>query len=48
MIDAYDKRLKKLSEHLFTRKSNRLLDVKRTLYEFNSLVQNELVIKYNV
>lgn len=48
MIDAYDKRLKKLSEHLFTRKSNRLLDVKRTLYEFNSLVQNELVRKYKL
>jgi len=48
MIDAYDKRLKKLSEHLFTRKSNRLLDVKRTFYEFNSLVQNELVKKYKL
>lgn len=48
LIDAYDKRLKKLSEHLFTRKSNRLLDVKRTFYEFNSLVQNELVKKYKL
>lgn len=48
MIDAYDKRLKKLSEHLFTRKSNRLLDVKRSIYEFNSLVQNELVKKYKL
>lgn len=48
MIDSYDKRLKKLSEHLFTRKSNRLLDVKRTFYEFNSLVQNELVKKYKL
>ena len=48
MIDAYDKRLKKLSEHLLTRKGNRLLDVKRTFYEFNSLVQNELVRKYKL
>ncbi len=48
MIDAYDKRLKKLSEHLLTRKGNRLLDVKRSFYEFNSLVQNELVRKYKL
>lgn len=48
LIDAYDKRLKKLSEHLYTRKCDRLLDVKRTLYEFNSLVQNELVKKYKL
>lgn len=48
MIEAYDKRLKKLSEHLLTRKGNRLLDVKRTFYEFNSLVQNELVRKYKL
>lgn len=48
MIDSYDKRLKKLSEHLLTRKGNRLLDVKRTFYEFNSLVQNELVRKYKL
>lgn len=45
-INLYDKRLKKFSEHINTRKVGRVLDVKKTFYEFNGLVQMEIVCSY--
>lgn len=44
--DLYDKRLKKFSEHINNRKIGRVLDVKRTFYEFNGLVQTEMISNY--
>lgn len=44
--ELYGKRLKKLSEHIYNRKIGRVLDVKRTFYEFNGLVQTEMVNNY--
>lgn len=42
----YTERLTKFSEHLRTRKVQRLVDIKRTFFEFNDIVQKELISAY--